>query len=71
MIGARGRVELFWVALGQGASLLLGILTLKLLTLLLGPEEYGRFVLLLTIPGMLNLFFYGPIGQAVSRSQQQ
>lgn len=67
MIGARGRVELFWVALGQGASLLLGILTLKLLTLLLGPEEYGRFVLLLTIPGMLNLFFYGPIGQAVSR----
>lgn len=67
MIGARARSELFWVVLGQGCTLLLGVLTLKLLTVLLGPEEYGSFVLALSITGLLNLFFYGPLGQAVSR----
>ncbi|SMB23856.1 protein of unknown function [Sterolibacterium denitrificans] len=49
MIGVRARGELFWVALGQGCTLLLGVLTLKLLTVLLGPEEYGSFVLALSI----------------------
>lgn len=61
------RRELIWVALGQMFTLLLGIATLKALTSLLGPEDYGRFALGLTVAGALNLFIYGPISHAVAR----
>ncbi len=67
MIGRLARPELLWVALGQTATLLAGVVTLKLLTSLLGPEDYGRFALGLTVAGSLNLFVYGPIGQALAR----
>lgn len=67
MISQRARGELFWVGLGQGGTMVLGLLTLKLLTNLLGPDEYGTFVLALSLAGLLNLFFYGPLAQAVSR----
>lgn len=67
MIGRGTRSELLWIVSGQGLTLLLGMLTLKLLTYLLGPEEYGRFGLGLTVAGTLNLFVYGPIGHAVAR----
>ena len=67
MIGQGTRTELLWIVAGQSLVLLLGMLTLKLLTYLLGPEEYGRFALGLTIAGTLNLFVYGPLGHAVAR----
>ncbi|MBI5923197.1 MAG: oligosaccharide flippase family protein [Betaproteobacteria bacterium] len=67
MIGQGTRAELLWIVAGQSLVLLLGMLTLKLLTYLLGPEEYGRFALGLTIAGTLNLFVYGPLGHAVAR----
>ncbi len=67
MIGVRARTELLWVASGQVTSLLLSILTLKVLTFRLGPEGYGQFALGLSIAGGLNLFLYGPLSQAVSR----
>lgn len=66
-LGKSAYLELFWVAAGQGVTLLLGIVTLKILTSLLGPESYGQFALGLSIAGGLNLFFYGPLSQAVSR----
>jgi len=62
-----GRAELLWVASGQMLTLLLGIATLKVLTYLLGPQDYGRFALGLTIAGTLNLFVYGPMSHAVAR----
>ncbi|MCX7171597.1 MAG: oligosaccharide flippase family protein, partial [Proteobacteria bacterium] len=61
------RSELLWIVAGQVLTLLLGMLTLKLLTYLLGPQEYGRFALGLTVAGTLNLFIYGPLGHAVAR----
>ncbi|MBP9712358.1 MAG: oligosaccharide flippase family protein [Sterolibacterium sp.] len=67
MIGARARGEVIWVAAGQGVSLLLGMLTLKLLTFQLGPEAYGQFALGLSIAGGLGLLIYGPLAQAVTR----
>jgi|GEM_PF-1477239 len=67
MIGQGTRTEFLWIVGGQCLVLLLGMLTLKLLTYLLGPEEYGRFALGLTIAGTLNLFVYGPLGHAVTR----
>jgi len=65
--GRVARAELLWVLAGQLLTLLLGIATLKVLTYLLGPEDYGRFALGLTLAGTLNLFIYGPIGHAVVR----
>ncbi|MBI3526323.1 MAG: oligosaccharide flippase family protein [Betaproteobacteria bacterium] len=59
--------ELLWVVTGQLLTLLLGMVTLKLLTTLLGPQDYGRFALGLTLAGTLNLFIYGPMGHAVAR----
>jgi O-antigen/teichoic acid export membrane protein len=67
MVGSRVRAELLWVAAGQGLTLLLSILTLKVLTVQLGPEEYGQFALGLSFAGVLNLFLYGPLTQAVQR----
>lgn len=67
MIGRGIRAELLWVALGQALTLLLSISALKLLTSLLGPEDYGRFALGLTLAGTLNLFVYGPLGHALTR----
>lgn len=66
-MGVRARGEWLWVALGQGSSVVFGMVALKGLTTLLGPEEYGRFALGLSVAGLLNLFLYGPLGQAVSR----
>ncbi len=66
-IGRVARSELLWVVTGQMLSLLLGMATLKVLTYLLGPEDYGRFALGLTVAGTLNLFIYGPMGHAVAR----
>lgn len=67
MIVRGTRSELLWIVAGQVLTLLLGMLTLKLLTYLLGPEEYGRFALGLTVAGTLNLFVYGPLSHAVAR----
>lgn len=64
-MGARG--EFLWVLVGQGLTLVLSIAMLKVLTWQLGAEEYGRFALGLSIAGVLNLFVYGPLVQAVSR----
>lgn len=64
-MGARG--EFLWVLVGQGLTLVLSIAMLKVLTWQLGPEEYGRFALGLSIAGVLNLFVYGPLVQSVSR----
>ncbi|MFA7268807.1 MAG: oligosaccharide flippase family protein [Sterolibacterium sp.] len=67
MTGRAIRAELFWIVTGQALTLLLGMITLKMLTYLLGPQEYGRFALGLTVAGTLNLFVYGPIAHAVAR----
>jgi len=61
------RGEIAWVAFGQGLVFLGGFASVKALTTLMGPEEYGRLALGLTVAGFLNMFVYGPVGQAVAR----
>ena len=63
----RIHTELGWAIIGQGATLIGGFFTLKVLTTLLGTQDYGRFVLGLTVAGILNLFLYGPLAQGVTR----
>ena len=59
--------ELGWVAAGQAAALLVGVVLTKVLTSSLGPEEYGRFALALTVPTLLNQTLFGPLTVAVMR----
>lgn len=63
------RGDFFWIALGQSLTLLAALLSLKLLTNFLAPDEYGYFVLGLAIMGMTQQFSFGPIAQVVLRFQ--
>jgi O-antigen/teichoic acid export membrane protein len=58
--------ELFWLCAGQGVSLLLGILTIKLLTSM-GPAEYGIYALVGTVGALVSSIFYGPFEQGIVR----
>jgi len=63
----RIRGEIIWVAIGQIAYFGGTALGIKLLTNFLGPHGYGEFALGLSFAGLLNLFAYGPLSQAVLR----
>lgn len=61
------RTEIAWVALGQMLAFLGGFAAMKALTSIMGPDGYGYFVLGLTIAGVIQMFVFGPLGQAVTR----
>lgn len=61
------RKELAWVVFGQFLAFSGGIVGIKVLTNMMGPEHYGQFSLGMTIAGLVNLFVFGPIGQAITR----
>ena len=61
------RKELAWVVFGQFLAFSGGIVGIKVLTNMMGPEHYGQLALGLTIAGLVNLFVFGPIGQAITR----
>lgn len=63
----RARSEIFWVVLGQAFVFIGGILGIKVLTNVLGPEGYGELGLGMALAGALNMFFYGPLSQYVMR----
>lgn len=59
--------ETAWVTLGQIVAFLGGLAGIKLLTNLMPPENYGELALGLSLAGVVNLFFFGPLGQVVLR----
>lgn len=59
--------ETAWVALGQVIAFLGGLAGIKLLTNMMPPENYGELALGLSLAGVVNLFFFGPLGQVVLR----
>lgn len=61
------REEVIWVIIGQLLAFAGGFVGLKILTNYMGPHSYGQLALGLTMAGLLNQFFYGPISQVVSR----
>lgn len=63
----RLQTELVWVAVGNLLAFLGSLAGVKVLTFLLGPEEYGRLALGLTIVGLTVLVLYGASGQVVWR----
>ncbi len=58
--------EFSWTGIGQVGSILLGILTIKIITST-GPEAYGGFVLATSVTGMLSMAFFGPMEQGFVR----
>jgi O-antigen/teichoic acid export membrane protein len=58
--------ELSWLCAGQAVSLILGILTIKLLTSM-GPSNYGTYALVGTIGALVSSILYGPLEQGFVR----
>lgn len=59
--------EASWVAIGQAAIAIGGLLAMKASTNVLGPAEFGRFSAALAIAGLGQVCFFGPISQAALR----
>ena len=58
--------EFAWLTGGQLATLLLSLVTVKIITSV-GPDGYGKFILATSIGGMLSMSFFGPLEQGYIR----
>jgi O-antigen/teichoic acid export membrane protein len=58
--------EFSWLAGGQAFAVLLSLVSIKLVSTI-GAAEYGKYVLALSVGGMLNLALYGPMEQGYIR----
>lgn len=58
--------EILWLCSGQLVTMALGIVSIKLLTSM-GPHEYGKYALVLTISALLSAILYGPVEQGIVR----
>lgn len=63
----RVRGELIWVLIGHATAFIGGVAGIKALTSLLGPENYGRMALGLTIAGFLTTFLHNPLSNSAAR----
>jgi len=59
--------EMVWVVSGQLMVLCASVLCTKVFASQLGQEQYGRLALGLTLPVLINQFFFGPITTTVVR----
>lgn len=69
MSSPRGRLlrEGAWVALGQGLSAIAAIVSIRIMTELLAPEQFGRLTLLIALAALALGLASTPILQAVFR----
>ncbi len=58
--------DLLWLIFGQGVTFVLGIFITKQISKI-GPEEFGKYSLILTIQGFINLVYFGPAEQSFLR----
>lgn len=59
--------EASWVAVGQAAVAVGGLLAIKASTNVLGPAEFGRLSAALAIAGLGQVCFFGPVSQVALR----
>ena len=59
--------EAVWVFGGQVGVALGGLLSVKILTHLLSPYEYGRFSIANTVIVLISANLFGPLGQGMMR----
>lgn len=55
--------ELLWLSLGQGGTLLLSVISIKLITTI-GTHDYGIYILLTSITSIWLAAFYTPYQQS-------
>ncbi len=56
-----------WILFGQGASVFGALVLIRVLTEYLGPEEYGKLALGLTIAGLVNQVVMGGVSVGIGR----
>ena len=59
--------EAIWIIVGQGFAVAGGLATVRLLTELLDPVEYGAYALGMTVVLMINQTLLGPISNGIVR----
>lgn len=61
------RSDLLWVLFGRIATALIAIASLRIMTLLLEPKDFGIYTLLLAFQGFCGLLLINPVGQHINR----
>ena len=59
--------DLLIISGGRIATALIGLLTIRAVTTLLSPEQYGQLALLIVVQIFCGLFLVNPIGQHINR----
>jgi O-antigen/teichoic acid export membrane protein len=65
-IGFQKLNEIGWLVVGQGITIILGFVSMKLLTAM-GTKEFGKYSLVLTIAAFVSAVLYGPAEQGFVR----
>lgn len=61
------RPDFLWVLFGRIATALIAIASLRIMTSLLEPKDYGIYALLVAFQGFCGLFLINPVGQHINR----
>lgn len=61
------RSDFLWVTFGRIATALIAIASLRIITSLLDPKDYGIYALLVAFQGFCGLFLINPVGQHINR----
>ncbi len=61
------RADLLWVLFGRIATALIAIASLRIMTALLEPEDFGIYTLLVAFQGLCGLLLINPVGQHINR----
>jgi len=61
------RADILWVLLGRIATSLIAIASLRIMTTLLDPKDYGIYALLVAFQGFASLLLLSPVGQHINR----
>lgn len=61
------RPDFAWVVFGRVVTALIAIASLRIMTHLFEPKDYGIYVLLVAFQGFCGLFLINPVGQHINR----
>ncbi len=61
------RADLLWVLFGRIATALIAIASLRIMTSLLAPKDFGIYALLVAFQGLCGLLLINPVGQHINR----
>ena len=62
------RTDFLWVLFGRVATALIALASLRIMTHLLEPKDYGIYALLVAFQGFCGLFLINPVGQHINRN---